>query len=160
MSQFSFNFGVPPIPALAPLPVVSRPYRAQLLTNNEPCLDSEVPHIQNAIDDCQGQIGHLDVQIGALEAQIRHLQATLEQCQRRRKEVSERVRQHQSIMSPIRRVPAELLCEIFSWTWSGEEPHGIWATYVDLGDNMPSHTPFSGPPSPYTALPSILIARC
>ncbi|KAJ6506256.1 hypothetical protein C8R47DRAFT_112117 [Mycena vitilis] len=124
MSQFSFNFAVPLIPALTPLPVVSRPYRAQLLTNNEPCLDSEVPYIQNAIGDCQGQIGHLDVQIGALEAQIRHLQATLEQCQRRRKEVSESVRQHRSILSTIRRVPAELLCEIFqfAWTWSGPKP--------------------------------------
>ncbi|KAJ6506278.1 hypothetical protein C8R47DRAFT_112426 [Mycena vitilis] len=121
MSQFPFNFGLPPIPALAPLPVVSRPYRAHLLTSNEPCLDSEVPHIQHAIDDSLGQIGQLDAQIGALQAQIRHLQTTLEQCQRRRGEVSETVRQHQSILSPIRRVPSELICEIFSWTWSGKK---------------------------------------
>ncbi|KAJ7605840.1 hypothetical protein DFH06DRAFT_1487084 [Mycena polygramma] len=124
MSQFSFNFGALPVPiplALAPLPVVSRPYRAQLLTRNEPCLDSEAPHIRNAIADSQGQIGHLDVQIGALQAQIYQLQATLEQCQRRREEVLESVRQHRSILSPIRRVPAELICEILSWTWSGKK---------------------------------------
>jgi hypothetical protein len=74
----------------------------------------------------------MDEPMDVLDAQIRNLQATVEQLLQRRAETAEHVRQHESILSPIRRVPAELICEIFSLTLSNggfpdAELHSQWA---------------------------------
>ncbi|KAJ7194531.1 hypothetical protein GGX14DRAFT_475987, partial [Mycena pura] len=49
----------------------------------------------------------------ALNAHILHLQATLAQLSQRRDETVEHLRVHRAILSPIRRVPMELVCTIF-----------------------------------------------
>ncbi|KAJ7648201.1 hypothetical protein DFH06DRAFT_1209711 [Mycena polygramma] len=105
---------------LDPLPEAS-PNLTHLLTSNEPPLESEVPFIQKVIAEGQGRIQPLDEQIGSLKAQIYRLQAALFQFQSRRDEVAESVRQHQSVISSIRRVPAELICEIFLAVSSSED---------------------------------------
>ncbi|KAJ6447803.1 hypothetical protein C8R47DRAFT_999689, partial [Mycena vitilis] len=114
MSQLCPNCEAPSrtLALLDPPPAAS-PNLAHLLTSNEPPLESEVPFIHKAIADAQGRIQPLDEQIGSLKAQIHDLPAALFQFRSRRDEVAENVRRHQSVISPIRRVPAELICEIF-----------------------------------------------
>jgi hypothetical protein len=52
--------------------------------------------------------------IEALQAQIRNLETTLAQLVHRREDTRELVR-HQSIVSPVRRIPAEAICDILAW---------------------------------------------
>ncbi|KAJ7309226.1 hypothetical protein DFH08DRAFT_974963 [Mycena albidolilacea] len=85
--------------------------------SNEPPLDSEVPLIRDIISDSQSRIGLLDVHFEALQAQIRNLETTLAQFVHRREETIELVRQHQSIVSPVRRMPAEVIYDILALTW-------------------------------------------
>ncbi|KAJ6525986.1 hypothetical protein B0H19DRAFT_908796, partial [Mycena capillaripes] len=59
-----------------------------------------------------------------MEAQIHDLSATLAQFSQRRDEALKRVRQHHDILSPVRRVPPELVCEIFTWTVSSNDAAG------------------------------------
>ncbi|KAJ6447808.1 hypothetical protein C8R47DRAFT_1328223 [Mycena vitilis] len=120
MSQLCPNSEAPSrtLALLDPPPAAS-PNLTQLLTNNEPPLESEVPFIHKAIADAQGRIQPLDEKIRSLEAQIHDLQAALSQLQNRRDEVAESVRRHQSVISSIRGVPAELICEIFLLASSG-----------------------------------------
>ncbi|KAJ6458400.1 hypothetical protein C8R47DRAFT_1081674 [Mycena vitilis] len=84
-----------------------------LLRSNDPPLESELPSIREAIDDGTDRIRVLDAQIGSLETHIHDLRAALCWYQSGRDEVAQSVRRHQSVISPIRRVPAELICEIF-----------------------------------------------
>ncbi|KAJ7648209.1 hypothetical protein DFH06DRAFT_1095634 [Mycena polygramma] len=124
MTQLCPNCGVPPstLTLLSDsLPAVSSPDLTHVLTSNDPPLESELPSIHTYIGDGQDTIRELDAQIGSLEAQIHNLRAALFRSQSRRHEVAENVRQHQSIMSPIRRVPAELICEIFLAASSSED---------------------------------------
>ncbi|KAJ7648197.1 hypothetical protein DFH06DRAFT_1476276 [Mycena polygramma] len=127
MSQLCPNCEAPAqtLALLGPPPAAS-PNLTHLLTSNEPPLESEVPFIQKVIADGQGRIQPLDEEIGSLEAQIHDLQAALFQFQSRRDEVAESVRRHQAVISPIRRVPAELICEIF-----------LLASSTDDGVNKP-----------------------
>ncbi|KAJ7673915.1 hypothetical protein DFH06DRAFT_952454, partial [Mycena polygramma] len=82
-----------------------------LRSNNLP-LDSDIPSIRCVITEGQAQIIQWDAHIDVLEAQIQNLQTTLAHFGERREEVAEHVRRHQSIISPVRRVPRELICEI------------------------------------------------
>ncbi|KAJ6458404.1 hypothetical protein C8R47DRAFT_149150 [Mycena vitilis] len=93
----------------------------RLLTSNDPPLESELPSIRDLIGDGQDRIKVLDAQIGSLKAQMRELRTSLSQYQSRREEVAKSVRRHQSVISPIRRVPAELICEIFLVASSSED---------------------------------------
>ncbi|KAJ7648286.1 hypothetical protein DFH06DRAFT_574444 [Mycena polygramma] len=106
--------------ALLDLPAAS-PNLTHLLTSNEPPLETEVPSIQNVIGHGQDRITLLHAQISSLEAQIHDLNNALLQFQNQRDEIAESVRQHQSVLSPVRRVPAELLCEIFLATSPSED---------------------------------------
>ncbi|KAJ6544095.1 hypothetical protein B0H19DRAFT_295740 [Mycena capillaripes] len=71
----------------------------------------DLTHLLNSNED----------RMAALDAQIDSLQAVLAQLTRTRDESAERVRQHHAILSPIRSVPTELICEILALVWlSGE----------------------------------------
>ncbi|KAJ6525989.1 hypothetical protein B0H19DRAFT_581703 [Mycena capillaripes] len=126
MTQLCLNCGAQV--ALAPLtsnpPVVSSPDLTHLLTSNDPPRDSEIPLIRAIISDNQDRIRPLNVHISTLEAQIHDLSATLAQFVQRRDEALKRVRQHRDILSPVRRVPPELVCEIFTWTVSSNDAAG------------------------------------
>ncbi|KAJ7917433.1 hypothetical protein B0H13DRAFT_327304 [Mycena leptocephala] len=87
---------------------------SRLLMSNDIPLESEIPYIRDIISDGQNRIGALEAEIRGLHAIIAHLAQT-------RQEVMENVRQHRAILSPVRRVPPELICEIFALTLSSRE---------------------------------------
>ncbi|KAJ7157433.1 hypothetical protein C8R46DRAFT_1294093 [Mycena filopes] len=99
------------------------PELASLLASNDPPLDSAIPRILETISVGQDRIDALDPQIRALDLQIPVLQAHLASLVRERDEAVKSVRDHRIVLSPLRRVPPEVLCEIFclSIDGSGEE---------------------------------------
>ncbi|KAJ7206765.1 hypothetical protein GGX14DRAFT_698330 [Mycena pura] len=88
---------------LEPLPLNPSP---RLLRSNDAPLDPEVFVIRRIVSDGEDRMR-------ALDAHILHLQATLAQLSQRRDETVEHLRVHRAILSPIRRVPMELVCTIF-----------------------------------------------
>ncbi|KAJ7460318.1 hypothetical protein FB451DRAFT_1096843 [Mycena latifolia] len=77
-----------------------------LINSNDVPLDREVPEIHHIIANSQDRLD-------ALDSQIDSLHATLAQLVRRRDEMAEDVHKHKAVLSPVRRVPPELLCAIF-----------------------------------------------
>ncbi|KAJ7194548.1 hypothetical protein GGX14DRAFT_377982, partial [Mycena pura] len=89
-----------------PLPLNPEPYVNRLLHTNDVPLDSEAVVIRSIVSDSEDRMR-------ALDAHILHLQATLAQLSQRRDEIVEHLRVHRAILSPVRRVPMELVCTIF-----------------------------------------------
>jgi hypothetical protein len=54
--------------------------------------------------------------VDAMNVQIDLLRAKLDQLVAERDGIAERVQQYTAVLSPIRRVPPELICEVFAWT--------------------------------------------
>ncbi|KAJ6595151.1 hypothetical protein DFH09DRAFT_1024997, partial [Mycena vulgaris] len=106
--QSCWSCGAPPFPPELPPPSPSVDL-AQLLTRNDVPQLFEIQSVLQVISDSQGRLNLLD-------AQIESVQATLAQLARDREETAGCLRQHKAIISPVRRVPPELLCEIFSLT--------------------------------------------
>ncbi|KAJ7888098.1 hypothetical protein B0H14DRAFT_1213384 [Mycena olivaceomarginata] len=79
----------------------------RLLTSNDVPLDPQIPFIRDIVSDGQKKVD-------ALEAAIARLT-------RKRDEIAENIRQHGAILSPIRRVPPELVCEILVLSLSSED---------------------------------------
>ncbi|KAJ7713984.1 hypothetical protein B0H16DRAFT_1742900 [Mycena metata] len=92
-----------------------------LLESNNPPLESEIPSIRAIIADGEEQLEYLD-------AQIQDMEVTLAQLICRHREISEHVRQHHAIISPIRSLPAELMCEIFAAALSSYIPNPLPTT--------------------------------
>lgn len=110
MPRFCWKCGSPPQALgslLDPLPTNPSSAVARLLRSNDAPLESELPVICDIISDAQDRIA-------ALDAQIRQLQATIPQLIQRRDETIEHVRQHRMVLASVRRVPQELICEIFA----------------------------------------------
>ncbi|KAJ7723795.1 hypothetical protein B0H16DRAFT_1698868 [Mycena metata] len=91
-------------------------------STREPSLDfsdllssNEVPDEATALQICD-MVSDGQAQMDALDIQINNLTIALAQHRRSRNELAERVHQHRAIISSLRRVPPELLCEIFSAT--------------------------------------------
>ncbi|KAJ7635767.1 hypothetical protein DFH06DRAFT_1220366 [Mycena polygramma] len=103
---------VPPAP-----PGASSPDLVRLLTSNEVPLDAEIRAVGTIVADGQQQAD-------ALNAQITDLQTILTRLVRKRDETVERVLRHSAILAPVRRVPMELLCEIFALTLLGDDTAG------------------------------------
>ncbi|KAJ6466022.1 hypothetical protein C8R47DRAFT_1154166 [Mycena vitilis] len=91
-----------------------------LLKCNEIPLDHDIPLIRDFI--CRGQ-----KQLDTLDAAIDHLRETLTQLTLSREVIAESLHQHRGVVSPVRRLPLELLWEIFALTLPDEsgsiEPH-------------------------------------
>ncbi|KAJ6574581.1 hypothetical protein B0H19DRAFT_1124847 [Mycena capillaripes] len=100
----SIECGVASIPAALKAPDLTR-----LLRSNDIPLDSETLSIRDVV--LKGQ----DI-VDDLNDRIHELQATLGQLVRSRDEAVEKIRPYRAILSPVRRVPPELICEIFSMT--------------------------------------------
>ncbi|KAJ7761231.1 hypothetical protein DFH07DRAFT_1059884 [Mycena maculata] len=81
---------------------------AHLLETNGAPLDTEILSISQTIADHQARMEVLDGRINALRA-------TLRQPTEEREELAAHAESFSVILSPIRRVPVELVCEIFSW---------------------------------------------
>ncbi|KAJ7905227.1 hypothetical protein B0H13DRAFT_1716755 [Mycena leptocephala] len=95
--------------ALAAAPRSSSTEFNHLLATNDPPNDAEIPVIQDFITNDQ-------LRLDTLNARIDILRATLDRLVLEREGVAESIRQYTAVVSPLRRVPAELMCEIFAWT--------------------------------------------
>ncbi|KAJ7239597.1 hypothetical protein B0H12DRAFT_1056600, partial [Mycena haematopus] len=80
-----------------------------LLNSNEVPLDSEVPIIKAAI-------AKVDASLACIDEEIMQLQSRLKQLEAERDRLSSYRTQSSAILSPLRRMPPEILGEIFSWT--------------------------------------------
>ncbi|KAJ7128744.1 hypothetical protein C8R43DRAFT_850829, partial [Mycena crocata] len=78
------------------------------LNSNDVPLDSEIPSICSLLSKEEHRVE-------ALDARIVNMRAALKVLTQRRNEAAESLRQHLAILSPIRRMPPELICEIFAW---------------------------------------------
>ncbi|KAJ7673232.1 hypothetical protein DFH06DRAFT_1174943 [Mycena polygramma] len=126
MVESCWKCGAPPRTTLTAidvpqaLPGASSLSLARLMTTNEAPLDSEIRIIQSVVADGKQQAD-------ALDAQIADFHAMVTQLVRKRDETMDGVRQYRAVLSPVRRVPLELLCEIFALTLSAddtaERPH-------------------------------------
>ncbi|KAJ6592507.1 hypothetical protein B0H19DRAFT_6990 [Mycena capillaripes] len=107
--------GAPPLNSLPSISDVARlsadsPLNLNhLLTSNEAPTEAEISPMRLTISEMQDQVD-------ALDAEIYHLRTTLGILFVRRQEAVDLVCQHSAILSPVRRVPPELICEIFAWT--------------------------------------------
>jgi len=110
MPDFCWKCEAPPTALADELPMDTPPIDfSQLLASNDSPLFSHIPSIRQTVTFSR-------LRVDALDAQIDALRATMEQLIEERDETAERVEQYTAILSPVRRVPAELICEIFSWT--------------------------------------------
>ncbi|KAJ7140390.1 hypothetical protein C8R46DRAFT_1135556 [Mycena filopes] len=89
-----------------------------LLGRNDPPLESEIQAIHKAIASGQTRMDVLD-------AQIRLLQSTLAKLLQSRSETAQLVQKHRGVLSPVRRIPPELLGEIFGMA-SGDTSDADW----------------------------------
>ncbi|KAJ7659064.1 hypothetical protein DFH06DRAFT_435878 [Mycena polygramma] len=80
-----------------------------LLSTNNPLSDVEISHIRDSITDAL-------LRMNALNAHIHALSATLARLTAERDGMADRLQKYLAVLSPVRRIPAELICEIFSWT--------------------------------------------
>ncbi|KAJ7669992.1 hypothetical protein DFH06DRAFT_1083616 [Mycena polygramma] len=109
---------LPPTPRLSSLAAISH-----LLSTNILPADVEIPVLAEFSRNGRRRID-------ALNTRNENLQATLNQLIYERDDLASRVRLCSSVLSPIRRVPPEIVCEIFSWTLprtrrsAGEPPTG------------------------------------
>ncbi|KAJ7780110.1 hypothetical protein DFH07DRAFT_463426 [Mycena maculata] len=80
-----------------------------LLTTNEPPQGAEFPFIQSVILKT-------DAHLACLDEEILRLRDRLEQLEEERRVLSEYRAQNTGILSPLRRMPPEILSEIILWT--------------------------------------------
>ncbi|KAJ7654600.1 hypothetical protein DFH06DRAFT_1047337 [Mycena polygramma] len=80
-----------------------------LLNSNQPPEDSEIGFIRSAISETDAPLSRLDEEISRLRKALKALEEE-------HASLSNYRTQNAMILSPLRRMPSELLCEIFSWT--------------------------------------------
>jgi hypothetical protein len=111
--EFCWQCGAPPeaVTVSPKSQLLFAPHR--LLTSNDVPLDSETPCIHGIISEGQNQIH-------ALNSQIDNLVAAIARLTHQRDKIAEHVIQHRAIISPVRRVPPELICEILALSLSSD----------------------------------------
>ncbi|KAJ7123246.1 hypothetical protein C8R43DRAFT_43319 [Mycena crocata] len=110
------------------LPVI---YLTPYLLTNDPLPEPEIPAIRQIIVDNE-------LQLGVLEAQISSISAALDQLRKRRDALAEVTHQYRGAISVVRRVPAELVCEIFAFTMQD-------VLHTDVNSIPPSYEPTQSP---------------
>ncbi|KAF7345524.1 F-box domain-containing protein [Mycena venus] len=80
-----------------------------LLNSNAPPDDSETTFIRAVVSDA-------DARLASIDSEISKLQERLKQLEEERVLLSSYRTRNSAILSPLRRMPSEILCEIFSWT--------------------------------------------
>ncbi|KAJ6470842.1 hypothetical protein C8R45DRAFT_875066 [Mycena sanguinolenta] len=104
-----WSCGAAPKPSSSLLePPLLNPDMLRLLNSNDAPLDSDISCVQQLISDAKDSLR-------ALDEEILSLQTTLAQLVQRRSEITDSLRGHQAILSPVRRVPPELICEILDF---------------------------------------------
>ncbi|KAJ7508330.1 hypothetical protein B0H11DRAFT_1847791 [Mycena galericulata] len=79
-----------------------------LFSSNAAPLDSEIPLIRQIVVESQAYVD-------ALNFRIQALRATMDELIAKREKVVDHIQLHNAVLSPIRRVPPEIVCEIFTW---------------------------------------------
>ncbi|KAF8155350.1 hypothetical protein K438DRAFT_1777706 [Mycena galopus ATCC 62051] len=116
-------------------PTLSSRDFTHLLTSNDVPLDSEIPFVRDIISNGENSLDTLDFQIQSLQSTLTRLASRdaqihsalaglrdmLGQLTRTRDQMAESVRRHRAVLHPIRCLPQELICDIFSWALLGEE---------------------------------------
>ncbi|KAJ7602351.1 hypothetical protein DFH06DRAFT_1023821, partial [Mycena polygramma] len=87
-----------------------------LLTTNDPPSELDVSFIRDIVVRSQNELDDVSL-----------VSTSLDNIRRR---LEDFVRLHRSIISPIRRLPGELLCEIFVWTMSSNSNQGWHSIHV------------------------------
>ncbi|KAJ7491363.1 hypothetical protein B0H11DRAFT_2008818 [Mycena galericulata] len=102
--------GPPPShPGLSESQVLLLPARlTRLLESNEVPLDTEIPTIREIISENQARVDALNARSG--------LPTAMEQLITERDKITDNIRRHTAVISPLRRMPSELIGEIFSLT--------------------------------------------
>ncbi|KAJ7635666.1 hypothetical protein DFH06DRAFT_1479004 [Mycena polygramma] len=100
-------------PALDSIPGPGTDFTRLLGTNDVP-LDFEIPFIQAVVSRLQEKVDRLTNQIAESQAEPHRLVGP-------RTQLTQSIRQHRAMLSAVRRVPPELLCEVFALTVSGNE---------------------------------------
>ncbi|KAJ6462152.1 hypothetical protein C8R45DRAFT_940962 [Mycena sanguinolenta] len=103
---------------LEPLPRLS-PELTRLLTSNDVPLDSEIPVIRQIIRD-------VEARLLALDAHNVHLPTSMA-------ETEQYLISHRAMLSAVRRVPAELICEIFDFATAQSRAEPFVAPHWHLG---------------------------
>ncbi|KAF7340696.1 ABC protein [Mycena sanguinolenta] len=80
-----------------------------LLNTNEPPEDSELTFIHSVVSETTTRLTHLDDEISTLRERLKQLRDE-------RTALSSYHTRNKAILSPLRRMPPEVLAEIFSWT--------------------------------------------
>jgi hypothetical protein len=109
---------LPPVPhqsAVSPPPDL-----LYLLRSNEPPQEAQIPIIRDIISDDKNRINLIDAEIVSLQSQIHNLNSTLGKSLQERNDAKLHALEHRCILSPIRRVPPELISEIFDLIYGGE----------------------------------------
>ncbi|KAJ7126266.1 hypothetical protein C8R44DRAFT_668618, partial [Mycena epipterygia] len=90
----------------------------KLLTTNEPPPEGpEVAFVRSVISNTDARLTHLDEEISRLRIRLKELEEE-------HASLASYHAQNNSILSPLRRMPSEVLAEIFSWTLSAEPLSG------------------------------------
>ncbi|KAF7368131.1 F-box domain-containing protein [Mycena sanguinolenta] len=82
---------------------------SQLSSTNEPPLEPELTFVRPIVEKTRARLATLNAEISRLKNRLRELKDE-------RTALSEFHSQNTRIISPVRRIPAEILGEIFSWT--------------------------------------------
>ncbi|KAJ6496105.1 hypothetical protein C8R45DRAFT_823678, partial [Mycena sanguinolenta] len=101
------GFASPPTHSDSYLTLPALPER--LLRTNELPTDLEFAQIEKAITDRKARISQLDKAIAAL-------QSSLEQYRRMRQAAVDQISRGVGVLSVVRRIPTDILAEIFNWT--------------------------------------------
>ncbi|PBK92892.1 hypothetical protein ARMGADRAFT_1012611 [Armillaria gallica] len=94
-----------------------------LLRSNDPPSPSEERELRDSISVCEAHVAAIDDHVAALKelqqalsSQLALIGAELEGLDGERGKVVARIAQHKRLFSPVRRLPPEILCEIFLGT--------------------------------------------
>ncbi|KAJ6620667.1 hypothetical protein B0H10DRAFT_1791506, partial [Mycena sp. CBHHK59/15] len=107
-------------------PLSHKKISCDLLKTNKPPLDFEIPSITDFI-----AVGL--TKMTRLEARIALLTSALEELVLERDDLKEQIRNHESVLSPLRRMPIELLSLIFSFTLASHERYNRETAPWNLG---------------------------
>ncbi|KAJ7748334.1 hypothetical protein B0H16DRAFT_1725520 [Mycena metata] len=94
--------------------VISDTRREFLLNTNELPLDIECPSVQSTISRLRRRLSHHDKSISRLRAQLTQLEEE-------RVSIATDLSRNMGIISPLRRMPPEIILEIFGWTLPSEQ---------------------------------------
>ncbi|KAJ7983221.1 hypothetical protein DFH06DRAFT_1081392, partial [Mycena polygramma] len=118
MTHACWNCGDPADAAIDSTPAPETgPDLMRLRTNNDAPLDSEISRIREIISNEEERLGKLEIQ-------VRHLETAPATLVQTRDETAKQLREHRAILHPLRRAPAELICEIFALVLDTPEDSG------------------------------------